>query len=62
MGGEVGVVEPAPAEGYLTRLARLPSALEAIAERHRAGVAAGRATRLDVMASRSGRPGASLAR
>ena len=40
--GEIRVAEPAHADGYLSRLARLPSALDAIADRHRAGMAAGR--------------------
>jgi uncharacterized protein (DUF885 family) len=40
--GEVSMAEPAHADGYLARLAGLPSALAAIADRHRAGVAAGR--------------------
>jgi uncharacterized protein (DUF885 family) len=38
----VGVTEPAHARGYLARLARLPAALVAVADRHRAGIAAGR--------------------
>jgi uncharacterized protein (DUF885 family) len=38
----VGIVEPAHADGYLARVAGLPTVLAAIAERHRAGIAAGR--------------------
>ncbi|MPZ27691.1 MAG: DUF885 family protein [Micromonosporaceae bacterium] len=38
----VGIGEPAHAEGYLARLAALPAALAAVAQRHRAGIAAGR--------------------
>jgi uncharacterized protein (DUF885 family) len=38
----VAMTEPVHAESYLTRLARVPGALAAIAERHRAGIAAGR--------------------
>src|SRR6266487_2378763 len=38
----VGIAEPAHADGYLVRLGRIPQALGAIAERHRAGIAAGR--------------------
>lgn len=37
-----GITEPAHAEGYLARLAGLPAALAAIADRHRAGAAASR--------------------
>ncbi|WP_016698126.1 DUF885 domain-containing protein [Actinoalloteichus spitiensis] len=37
----IGITEPAHAEGYLARLAGLPAVLEAITERHRAGVGAG---------------------
>jgi uncharacterized protein (DUF885 family) len=38
----IGIAEPEHADGYLTRLTRLPEALKAIADRNRAGVAAGR--------------------
>jgi uncharacterized protein (DUF885 family) len=38
----VSVAQPAQADGYLTRLAGIPGVLAAIAERHRAGIAAGR--------------------
>jgi uncharacterized protein (DUF885 family) len=38
----IGIAEPAHAEGYLARLAGLPRALAAIADRHREGIAAGR--------------------
>jgi uncharacterized protein (DUF885 family) len=38
----VGIAERPHADGYLARLDRLPQAVEAIAERHRAGIAAGR--------------------
>jgi uncharacterized protein (DUF885 family) len=38
----IGITEQAHADGYLARLGRIPDALEAIAERHRAGIAAGR--------------------
>ncbi|HEY8472173.1 MAG TPA: DUF885 domain-containing protein [Natronosporangium sp.] len=38
----VGLTEPAHADGYLARLAGLPTVYEALAERHRAGIAAGR--------------------
>lgn len=38
----IGITEPAHADGYLARLAGLPALLDAIAERHRAGIAAGR--------------------
>jgi uncharacterized protein (DUF885 family) len=38
----VGIEEPAHAEGYLARLWAIPDALAAVADRHRAGVAAGR--------------------
>ncbi|GIJ67497.1 DUF885 domain-containing protein [Virgisporangium ochraceum] len=38
----IGLAEPAHAEGYLARLGAIPHALEQIAERHRAGIAAGR--------------------
>ncbi len=37
-----GITEPAHADGYLARLAGLPALLDAIAVRHRAGIAAGR--------------------
>jgi uncharacterized protein (DUF885 family) len=37
-----GITEPAHADGYLARLAKLPGAVETIADRHRAGIAAGR--------------------
>jgi uncharacterized protein (DUF885 family) len=36
------LTEPAHADGYLARLAGIPAVLEATAERHRAGLAAGR--------------------
>jgi uncharacterized protein (DUF885 family) len=36
------VTDRAVAEGYLARLAALPAALDALAQRHRAGIAAGR--------------------
>jgi uncharacterized protein (DUF885 family) len=38
----VGINEPAHADGYLARLAGLPAVYDAIADRHRAGIAAGR--------------------
>ena len=38
----IGIVEPAHAEGYLARLRGIPRMLSTVAERHRAGVAAGR--------------------
>jgi uncharacterized protein (DUF885 family) len=38
----IGLTEPPHAEGYLTRLAAIPRALDQIAARHRTGVAAGR--------------------
>jgi uncharacterized protein (DUF885 family) len=38
----IGISEPAQADGYLARLAALPDALATIADRHRAGIAAGR--------------------
>ncbi|TDE10158.1 DUF885 domain-containing protein [Jiangella asiatica] len=38
----VGITEQAHADGYLARLAALPTLFAAIAERHRSGVAAGR--------------------
>ncbi len=38
----IGISEPAQADGYLARLAALPGALATIADRHRAGIAAGR--------------------
>jgi uncharacterized protein (DUF885 family) len=38
----VGIAEPAHAEGYLARLAGLPAVLATLAQRHRAGIAAGR--------------------
>jgi uncharacterized protein (DUF885 family) len=38
----ISLTEPAHADGYLTRLRGLPDLLAAIAERHRAGLAAGR--------------------
>jgi uncharacterized protein (DUF885 family) len=38
----VGIVEPAHAEGYLARLRAIPGMLATVADRHRAGVAAGR--------------------
>jgi uncharacterized protein (DUF885 family) len=38
----VGIVEPAHADGYLARLAGLPTVLADVAGRHRAGIAAGR--------------------
>ncbi|TDD68474.1 DUF885 domain-containing protein [Jiangella aurantiaca] len=38
----IGITEPAHADGYLARLAGLPALLDAIAERHSAGIAAGR--------------------
>ncbi|WP_026877920.1 DUF885 domain-containing protein [Jiangella gansuensis] len=38
----IGITEQAHADGYLTRLAGLPALFSAIAERHRAGIAAGR--------------------
>ena len=37
-----GIGEPAHADGYLTRLAGLPNVFAAIADRHRAGLTAGR--------------------
>jgi uncharacterized protein (DUF885 family) len=37
-----GITEPAHAEGYLARLAGLGAVLEAVGQRHRAGIAAGR--------------------
>jgi uncharacterized protein (DUF885 family) len=37
-----GITEPAHADGYLARLAGLPAVFGAIADRHRAGIAAGR--------------------
>src|SRR5690606_1973331 len=40
--GMVGITEQAHADGYLARLAGLPAVFEAIAQRHRAGIAAGR--------------------
>src|SRR5688572_19124048 len=38
----IGLTEPAHADGYLARLGAIPRALEQIADRHRAGIAAGR--------------------
>ncbi|WP_017584829.1 DUF885 domain-containing protein [Nocardiopsis ganjiahuensis] len=38
----LGVTEPAHADGYLARLAGLPALFDTLAERHRAGAAAGR--------------------
>jgi len=38
----IGIVEPAQADGYLARLAGIPRMLTTLADRHRAGVAAGR--------------------
>jgi uncharacterized protein (DUF885 family) len=38
----VGIAEQAQADGYLARLDRVPETLAVIAERHRAGIAAGR--------------------
>jgi uncharacterized protein (DUF885 family) len=38
----LSITEPAHADGYLSRLRRLPEVLEALAERHRTGIAAGR--------------------
>lgn len=38
----IGIAEQAHADGYLARLAGLPALLDAIAERHRGGIAAGR--------------------
>lgn len=38
----IGLTEPAHADGYLARLAALPALFDAIAERHRVGIAAGR--------------------
>jgi uncharacterized protein (DUF885 family) len=38
----VGIAEQAHADAYLVRLGRIPEALDALADRHRAGVAAGR--------------------
>jgi uncharacterized protein (DUF885 family) len=38
----VGITERSHAEGYLARIAAIPRVLEQIAERHRAGIAAGR--------------------
>lgn len=38
----IGLTEPAHADSYLTRLAGLPSLLGTLADRHRAGIAAGR--------------------
>jgi uncharacterized protein (DUF885 family) len=38
----IGITEQAHADGYLARLAALPTALSTIAERHRTGIAAGR--------------------
>src|SRR5690606_27917607 len=40
--GMVGITEQAHADGYLARLAGLPAVFGAIAQRHRAGIAAGR--------------------
>jgi uncharacterized protein (DUF885 family) len=37
-----GIAQPAHADGYLARLAGLPGAFGAIADRHRTGIAAGR--------------------
>jgi uncharacterized protein (DUF885 family) len=38
----IGIAEPAHAEGYLMRLRGIPALLATVADRHRAGVAAGR--------------------
>jgi uncharacterized protein (DUF885 family) len=38
----ITIEEPAHADGYLARLAAMPAAIDAIADRHRAGIAAGR--------------------
>jgi uncharacterized protein (DUF885 family) len=38
----IGIAEQPHADGYLARLAALPSALRTLAQRHRAGIAAGR--------------------
>jgi uncharacterized protein (DUF885 family) len=38
----IGITEPAHADGYLARLAGLPGLMETVADRHRAGIAAGR--------------------
>jgi uncharacterized protein (DUF885 family) len=38
----VGIAEPAQADAYLARLGRVPETLATIADRHRAGLAAGR--------------------
>jgi uncharacterized protein (DUF885 family) len=38
----VGIAEQAHADGYLVRLGRIPQGVGAIADRHRAGIAAGR--------------------
>jgi uncharacterized protein (DUF885 family) len=38
----IGITDRAQAEGYLTRLRKIPDALDQIADRHRAGIAAGR--------------------
>lgn len=38
----IGITEPAHADGYLARLSGLPALLDAIAARHRSGIAAGR--------------------
>jgi uncharacterized protein (DUF885 family) len=38
----IGIVEPVHAEGYLARLRTIPEVLTTLADRHRAGVAAGR--------------------
>jgi uncharacterized protein (DUF885 family) len=38
----IGIVEPVHAEGYLARLRAIPDVLSTLADRHRAGVAAGR--------------------
>ena len=40
--GMIGITEQAHADGYLARLDGLPAVFEAIAQRHRAGIAAGR--------------------
>jgi uncharacterized protein (DUF885 family) len=38
----IGLTEPAHADGYLARLSGLPALLDTLADRHRAGIAAGR--------------------